>query len=423
MAIFPLWWSSFSETLGRRTIYLTSFALFLLWNVLAAVSVNISMFVVMRVLGGGAAASVQAVGAGTIADIWEVRERGKAMGTFYLGPLMGPLLAPIIGGALAERLGWRSTLWFLAIYGAVLLIFLVFALPEVRFHNSIPQQLLLITSKTLKAAPKPDSDAAMGDRPALTRTTSRASAAAQETKKWITALKRFFIDPLKIILYLRYPPVLLTVYYASITFGSLYLLNISIEYTFSRPPYNFHVIILGLTYIPGSLGYLLASIFGGRWTDAIMAREARSAGRYDEKGRLMYRPEDRMRENAWIAAVLYPGALIWYGWSAGKGLPWPVPLIANFFFGIGSMLIFSMATTMLTEFMPRKASAGVAVNNFVRNIFSCIGAVVAQPWIEAIGNGWVFTITGIVALASCVVIWAMRHYGPRWREKMVRELG
>ena len=66
----------------------------------------------MRMLSGGAAASVQAVGAGTIADIWEVKERGRAMGIFYLGPLCGPLLAPIIGGALNEGLGWRSVQWF-----------------------------------------------------------------------------------------------------------------------------------------------------------------------------------------------------------------------------------------------------------------------------------------------------------------------
>lgn len=89
------------------------------------------MLVVMRVLGGGAAASVQAVGAGTIADVWEVRERGRAMGTYYLGPLCGPLFAPIIGGALAQKFGWRSTLWFLVIYGAAVLLFLIFALPEV----------------------------------------------------------------------------------------------------------------------------------------------------------------------------------------------------------------------------------------------------------------------------------------------------
>lgn len=131
MSIFPLWWSSFSETLGRRTIYLVSFTLFLLFNILSAISSNIAMLIVMRILGGGAAASVQAVGAGTIADIWESRERGRAMGIFYLGPLCGPLFAPIIGGVLAERFGWRSTQWFLAIYGALMLVFLFFALPEV----------------------------------------------------------------------------------------------------------------------------------------------------------------------------------------------------------------------------------------------------------------------------------------------------
>ena len=135
MSIFPLWWSSFSETLGRRTVYLISFALFLLWNVLAAISTNIAMLIIFRLLGGGAAASVQAVGAGTIADIWEVRERGKAMGVFYLGPLMGPLLAPIIGGVLAEKLGWRSAQWALGVYGGVLLIMLFFALPETLKQN------------------------------------------------------------------------------------------------------------------------------------------------------------------------------------------------------------------------------------------------------------------------------------------------
>ncbi|KAL9135000.1 MAG: hypothetical protein Q9175_003814 [Cornicularia normoerica] len=406
MSIFPLWWSSFSETLGRRTIYLTSFTLFLLFNVLAAVSKNIAMLIVMRILGGGAAASVQAVGAGTIADVWEVRERGKAMGIFYLGPLCGPLFAPIIGGALAEKLGWRSTQWFLAIYGGAVLVFLFFALPE-----------------TLKATKSP-SDAEKqlaSDRPNLTRTISRQSV-QRKTAKYVKAAKRIFLDPLKIILYLRFPAVLITVYYASITFGSLYLLNVSLQTTFSKPPYSFSATIVGLTYIPNSIGYVLASLFGGKWTDKIMAREAKRAGRYDEKGKLIYRPEDRMRENAWIAAFLYPAALIWYGWTAEKGIFWLVPLIGNFFFGVGSMLIFAMATTMLTEFMPKKASNGVAVNNFVRNIFSCVGAIVAQPLISAIGNGWLFTGVGVIATASSVVIWAMRRFGPRWRQVMDREL-
>lgn len=272
------------------------------------------MLIVMRILGGGAAASVQAVGAGTIADIWAVKERGQAMGIFYLGPLMGPLFAPIIGGVLAEKWGWRSTQWFLAIYGGVLLVFLFFALPET-----------LKARKSVTAAAENELSGDPNKRQALIRVSSTRSV-HQKTTKWLRAAKMAFVDPLKIILNLRYPAVLLTVWLASITFGSLYVLNISLESTFSKPPYNFSEIIVGLTYIPNSIGYILASLLGGRWTDKIMAREARKAGRYDEKGKLVYQPEDRMRENAWVAIFLYPGALVWYGWSAEKGAFWLVPV-------------------------------------------------------------------------------------------------
>ena len=82
------------------------------------------------------------------------------------------------------------------------------------------------------------------------------------------------------------------------------------------------------------------------------------------------------------------------------------------------MLIFSMATTMLTEFMPKKASAGVALNNFMRNIFSCIGSFVTAPIVDAIGNGWLFTIMSLIGFASGSTLLIMKVYGPRWRKSM-----
>ena len=404
MAIFPIYWSFFSELLGRRTIYLVSFSFFILWSVLAAVSNSIAMFIIMRLLGGGASASVQAVGAGTIADVWEPRERGRAMGIFYLGPLLGPFLAPIISGVLVEKLGWRSTQWALVIYGAMVLFLLFFALPE-----------------TLKARTPVLEDRESLD--SVTFETSKQSLVGRRAKSVFKSVRRALLGPMKIILYLRYPAVAVTVFYGSITFGSLYVLNISIETTFSSPPYSYSSIVVGLTYIPGSLGYLLASMFGGHWTDKIMAREAIKAKRRDEKGKLIYRPEDRMRENAWIAAFMYPLALLWYGWTADKGVFWAAPLIANFFYGIGSMLIFAMATTMLTEFMPKNASAGVAANNFVRNILSCVGAISSGPLIGAIGDGWLFTGVGFITLIGGIIsIWAMKRYGERWKESMARKL-
>jgi len=150
-------------------------------------------------------------------------------------------------------------------------------------------------------------------------------------------LRRAFIDPLKIILLLRFPAVAVTVYYASITFGSLYFLNISIETAFSHAPYNFSVLIVGLVYIPGSLGYLLASIFGGQWLDHIMKREARKKGRIDAEGKLIFRPEDRMKENAWLACFVFPAGLIAFGWLVEYGVFWvyPVSQTLKFYFLLG----------------------------------------------------------------------------------------
>ncbi|OQN96716.1 hypothetical protein B0A48_17140 [Cryoendolithus antarcticus] len=420
MSIFPLWWSSFSETLGRRTIYLSSFALFVVFNVLAAVSTDISMFIITRLLSGGAAASVQAVGAGTIADIWEVKERGRAMGIFYLGPLCGPLLSPILGGILGASLGWRSTQYGLAIFGLLIFIFLLFCLPET-LRVRKPLAALVDAESEAKLAGLPTSEKD-GMRPALTRTTT-AKSIHVKSKKYLSLLRRAFLDPLKIILYLRFPAVAISVLYASITFGSLYMLNISVQQTFSKAPYSYSSIIVGLLYIPNSLGYFIASLFGGKWVDSIMHREARKANRYEPDGKLKFIPEDRMKENAWIGAALFPCALIMYGWTARYGVNTAAPMIANFFFGIGSMLIFALITTMLTEFMPRKASHGIALNNFVRNIFSCVGTVVAEPLIVAIGNGWLFTGLGVICLVGgSTTIWAMKRFGARWRIVMDREM-
>ncbi|KAL1842005.1 hypothetical protein VTJ49DRAFT_6171 [Mycothermus thermophilus] len=406
MAIFPLWWSSFSETLGRRTIYMVSFTLFVVFSVLSAVSVNIGMLIVMRILGGGASASVQAVGAGTIADIWEPAQRGRAMGIFYLGPLVGPLCSPIVGGLLTQHFSWRATMWFLAIYGAAMLVMLLFCLPET------------LAARPQQQPPRTPTVHDGGSSSSLRRV-STVQSIRLHTRRTAVLLKRCIVDPLSVVLTLRHPPVLIAVYSASAAFFALFVLNISIQSVFSSPPYSFRPIPLGALYLAPSLGYVSASVFGGPWIDHIMAREARKAGRYDSEGKLVYLPEDRMRENMWLAAALYPGALIWYGWTADRGIHFMVPSVANFFFGFGSMLVFGVVTTMLTEFMPKRSSSGVAVNNMVRNVFSCVGSLVAQPLIEAMGNGWLCTAVGLFTLVTGnAAVWALRRNSARWRAQM-----
>ncbi|KAB5554765.1 major facilitator superfamily domain-containing protein [Coniochaeta sp. 2T2.1] len=387
MAFTPLWWSSFSETLGRRTIYIISFSLFTLFSILSAVSVNIAMLIVFRILSGGAAASVQAVGAGTVSDLWPPKERGKAMGIFYLGPLCGLGIAPIIGGALTAGLGWQSTLWFLVIFGAVLFFLILFCLPE-----------------TLPRPPTP----------------------AQPTPRMTPRrIAHRLLTPLSVLSYLRHPAVLVSVYSAATAFGSLYVANISIQSALSRPPYLFTPTEIGLVYLAPTLGYALASVLGGRWTDHIMAREARRANRFSptHPTHLILLPEDRLKENIWLAATLYPASMIWYGWSVDRQLHWAIACAANLFFGVGGMLVFGAATTALTEFLPGRAAGGVALNNFVRSIFATVGVVVTQPLIDAVGDGWTCTIVGLAAwVTGNVAVGCLVRWGGRWRGEMDRKL-
>ncbi|RDA91332.1 hypothetical protein CP533_1581 [Ophiocordyceps camponoti-saundersi (nom. inval.)] len=379
MSIFPLWWSSFSELLGRRSVFLVSTGLFVLFSLSCAVSNSVTMLVIFRVLTGGASASVQTVGAGTISDIWQPHERGTAFGAFYLGPLLGPMVAPVVGGLLSQAFGWRATMYFLAGYGALLCLLLLLLLPE-----------------TL-SPPDPD----------------------EEPPQAGAAVKHLLLDPLRVLLCLRFPPVLLTVLLAAIAFGSLFVMNVSIQQSFSAPPYAYSQLIVGLLYLPTGLGYFFASLFGGRWIDHIMVRRAHKARRYDEKGRPIYLPEDRMGENMWLASVVYPLGILLFGWTINYGVHWIVPSIGGFLFGLASMMVFATSTTMLTEFVQKRSSAGVAVNNFVRNILSCVGTVVAAPWLDAIGPGYVFTAVALFCLvAGLVGMWVLCRNSRRWRRQM-----
>ncbi|KAK1142345.1 hypothetical protein N8T08_007897 [Aspergillus melleus] len=388
VAITPLWWSYFAELYGRRLVYLLSFFLLGLFCILAAISPNIGMFIAMRLLGSASSASLQSVSAGTISDMFGTHERGKAMGAFMLGPMLGPMFAPIIGGGLTMRWGWRSTQWFMVIYGWTVFMVMVFCLPE--------------TATNLEQ----------------NQCEHRANSNSSVQKA-----ASFLLKPIEAAKLLRHPPILITVYYTAVVFATYYLICVSIEDTFAVAPYSWSPVIVGVAYIPGGLGMLFGAIVGGRWQDSIMARTARKEGRYDDAGELILHPVDRLGENCLMAGILFPGALLWWGWTAEKQVFWLVPLIGNFFYGASAMILTNVTMTMLTEFTPKKSTVGVAVNNLLRNSLSCVSAIIAQPLFDAIGTGWSFTAACLFCLLSGIPLIFLRMKRKEWSRKMEATLG
>ena len=70
---------------------------------------------ILRCLQSSNSSGTMALASGVVADIATAAERGKWMGFTYAGSVLGPAVGPLLGGILAEFLGWRAIFWFLVI--------------------------------------------------------------------------------------------------------------------------------------------------------------------------------------------------------------------------------------------------------------------------------------------------------------------
>lgn len=79
----------------------------------AGLSRNMTSLAICRFFAGFFGSPVLAVGAGTNADLWPVRDRAIAAALFLLAPFLGPSIGPAVGGFAAEYKGWRWTQWLI----------------------------------------------------------------------------------------------------------------------------------------------------------------------------------------------------------------------------------------------------------------------------------------------------------------------
>lgn len=115
LGLGPLILAPLSETLGRRTLYLSCFTIFSLLQIPTAFSPNIETMIALRTVSGFFGSVGIANGGGTLSDMFHADERAGVFGWYLLGPLLGPTLGPLFGGVIVQRLGWRWIFITLAI--------------------------------------------------------------------------------------------------------------------------------------------------------------------------------------------------------------------------------------------------------------------------------------------------------------------
>jgi EmrB/QacA subfamily drug resistance transporter len=96
------------DRIGHKILYSISLLTFTVGSLLCGLAWNLPALIAARViqaLGGGA---MTPTGMAMIADVFEPKERGRAMGLFGMGILIGPAVGPTLGGFLTVAFGWRS---------------------------------------------------------------------------------------------------------------------------------------------------------------------------------------------------------------------------------------------------------------------------------------------------------------------------
>jgi multidrug resistance protein len=111
----PFFVPPLSEIYGRLWLYHACNVAYMGFTVGCALSTNTGMLLVCRFLCGCVASGPMAIGGGSIADLYETEERGKAIAMMNLGQLLGPVIGPVIGGFVAQRLGWRWIFWLVLV--------------------------------------------------------------------------------------------------------------------------------------------------------------------------------------------------------------------------------------------------------------------------------------------------------------------
>lgn len=104
----PLLIAPLSNVYGRRPIYLLGNLLAGVTNVIAANCSTWNGILITRVFMGIGAGSTVAIGAATVCDLYFMHERGVYMGIYTFFLTNGPHIAPLMGGFIAQYLGWRE---------------------------------------------------------------------------------------------------------------------------------------------------------------------------------------------------------------------------------------------------------------------------------------------------------------------------
>ncbi|KAM6521561.1 hypothetical protein FSOLCH5_006315 [Fusarium solani] len=388
MACGPIVGAPLSETYGRKTVFVATTPIFLLFMVGSGFSKNLVSLIICRFFAGVfAAPNINNVSA-TILDYSEPRYRGASLGIYYSIPSLGSTIAPLIGGFIVRSKGWRWTQW-VAIMATIGLY--------------IP---VLFTKETYKKVVLRRRAIRMG----LGDTSSQQTSVARTIRHFFTVL---ILRPLHMLF--TEPIVTLVSLYNGFIFGLLYTFVTSVPWIF-RHYYNFEETSESLSYLGVTLGTFIAcgpfvlidfSFYQKRLTR--WQRTHDDTEPLDPKNRLV---------PAMMGSLLLPTSLLIAGWTAQYRIHWFAPIFFQGMSMVASLLIYAGVNLfMLDSYGPLYGASANGAMMLSRYTLGFAFPLFALRMFQALGAGWATTILASCTLLMAPIPWCFWVFGEQLRKR------
>ncbi|OAP56268.1 hypothetical protein AYL99_09447 [Fonsecaea erecta] len=381
----PTLWGSLSDTKGRRITYVCTLVIFLGACIGLAETRSYAQLLVLRCVQSTGSASTIALGAGVIGDITKREERGGYMGIFQGGLLMPVAIGPVIGGVLADKLGWRSVFWFLTIYGGVCVLVIVLVLPET------------LRSMVGNGSQEPKryamSPLALYQRKKhLSQDTTPSAGDGKPAPKHID-----FLGPAKILFHLN---TFCAIFYVALHY-TVWQMVLTAVSTLVQHKYHTSEIQVGLIFLANGLGSIIGTVLVGRFLDYDYKRIVR---KYDGDEQRVPIEKARLR-TVWLWSALECISVLIFGWTVDQGVHISVPIICFFVLGWAAISLQSVISTYLVDIHHTQSASAMASLNLVRCLLGAGGTAVVGPLINSIHVGWTFTLlTGLMITLGGLVL-------------------
>jgi DHA1 family multidrug resistance protein-like MFS transporter len=385
MGFGPMIASPLSETLGRKAVYLSTVPLFAVFILGSGFSTNIHSLCACRFFAGLFGAPGVSIASATIADIIPAEKRGVPLAIYYSIPFLGSLLGPMIGGVVVEKRGWRWTQW--TTLGIAAVVF-----PLVGFiHESYRGVLVKRIAKR-------------------ERTVERSEGRKDKT----AVLKHFFTTTTSRPVHMLFtePIVGFVCLYCSFQFALLYTFIVGTPYVFTTT-YNFSVGQQSLSFFGLVVGAICA-------TAALVAMDHLI---YQPKylrfritsPNLEFPPEHRLYPSM-VGSIVIPVGLFTFAWTARPDIHWAVPIMAQGFAMLGSMLTYVSANMyMVDTYGPMYGASAAGANSLVRYVLTATFPLFTLQMYQKLGIGWTASLLGFCTVAMTPSPWVFWIWGAKLR--------